>query len=221
MSLAFNIALHVLLVGSLVLFVGGVIVATLSEVDPTERLLRIAALAAGAMVTLGAQAAGVSYAAFTVDALAGARPASATAQIGATIFPALTGAAIGFFIVRVFNRNTRLAMRVLGFMAMLTGTAFLQVYAQATQTKGVFLGAAALPNVAFVTGIILTVVFTFDANAKGSDASIKEVLTSFLQRKTADSQANNNAKGSFRSLLGREPSDGQNIRVARRDPFSR
>ena len=219
MSLAFNLALHVLLVGSLVLFVGGVIVATLSEVDPTERLLRIAALAAGAMVTLGAQAAGVSYATFTVNALAGGRPASAAAQIGATVIPALTGSVIGFTLVRYFKRSSRLAMRVLGFIAMLTGTAFIQVYAQATQTKGVFLGAAALPNVAFVTGIIITVVLTYDANAKASDVGIKDVLTNLLHRKTADGQAGG-VKDSFRSLVGHQSSDDQDIRVQRRDPFS-
>jgi hypothetical protein len=162
MGIVFNVLLHLLLVGSLLLFLGGVIMASINERDPRERILRIAALAVGAMVALGAQESGVSYASFTVQALSGARTASAAASVGAAIIPALLGAGLGFYIVRVFRRSNRIATRILGFIAMLAGTAFAAIYAQATQTKGVFLGTAAIPNVAFVSGVILTIVFTYD-----------------------------------------------------------
>ena len=171
MALVFNLVLHVLLIGTLLLFVGGIIAASVAEQDPRERILRIAALAVGAMVALGAEASGVSLATFTVGALAGARPASAAAQWGAAIIPALLGTGLGFYIVRVFKRSDLLAMRVLGFIAMLAATAFAEVYAKATQTNGVFLGVAAVPHIAFVSGIILTVVFTFDPGADTSSSN--------------------------------------------------
>jgi hypothetical protein len=167
MTVVFNLVLHVLLVGSLGLFLAVIVTNAIAEPDPRERILRLAALAVGAMVTLGAQAAGVSYAAFTVDALSGARATSAIAKIAATAVPGLLGAGLGFYIVRTFRRSDRIGMRVLGFVAMLATTAFAAVYAQATQTKGVFLGAAALPNVSFVSGVILCIVFTDNADDSG------------------------------------------------------
>jgi hypothetical protein len=215
MSLAFNLALHVLLVGSLLIFLVGIAASSLSEPDPRERLLRIAAIVAGAMVTLGAQAAGVDYASFTVNALAGARPASAAAQIGAALIPALLGAGLGFYIVRVFRRSERIAMRIMGFVGMLAATAFLQIYAQATHTNGVFLGAASLPNVSFVTGIILCVVFTYDPERKGTGASAV-LLKRFLQRKSTDG-----APASMLSSLFPSQSSAEEHRGKRRDPFAR
>ena len=180
MTLAFNLALHALLIGSIFIFIVGLVWASVTETDPRERLLRIAALVAGAMVTLGAQAAGMSFATFAVESLAGARPASAAANVVATIVPALLGAGMGFYTVRVFRRSERMAMRVLGFVGMLTAVAFLQVYAEATQVNGVFLGAASVPNVAFVTGIILTVVLTYDPDSKDTSASATSGLMNMV-----------------------------------------
>ncbi|GAA3216404.1 hypothetical protein ACFO1B_15260 [Dactylosporangium siamense] len=162
MAVVFNLILHVLLIGSMAAFVIAIVADALADPDRRERVLRIAALAAGALVVLGAQSAGASYALFIVDALAGARGPSTAAAVGAAVVPALAGAALGFFLVRTYKRSTRIGARVLGFVGMLSATAFVGIYAEATHTRGVMLGAAALPNVSFVVGVILTIVFAFD-----------------------------------------------------------
>jgi hypothetical protein len=162
MTIAFNLLLHALLVSALVLFVLAIIRVALETSDTVERVLRVAALFAGAMVTLGAQQAGVDYADFVVEALAGARGASAVANVGATIIPALLGVGLGFYVVRTLKVNETIAVRVLAFVGMLATTAFLQVYAAAVSAEGLELGAAALPNILFTAGVILTVVFTYD-----------------------------------------------------------
>ncbi len=185
MAIAFNLLLHALLVGSLLLFVFGIIRLSLSTSDQIEKMLRIAAVFAGAMVTIGAQEGGVNYADFTVEALAGSRGASAVANVGATLIPALLGAALGFYVVRTLKRSEAIAIRVLGFVGMLATTAFMQVYAAAAAEKGIDLGAAALPNVTFTAGVILTVIFSYDrskADGLAASGGATNLLTGLLRR---------------------------------------
>lgn len=160
---AFNILLHVLLAGSLLLFLYVIVRLALAANNPMEKAIRILAILAGVLLVLGAGAAGVDYATFTVQSLAGARPASAAASVGTAVVPALIGAAVGFYIIRVYRRSTLKAIRVLCFIGMLTVVAFVQVYAEAAQVQGVILGAAAIPNVTFILGIVLVIVFTSEA----------------------------------------------------------
>jgi hypothetical protein len=127
--------------------------------DPIERVKRILGLFLGAMIVLGAQVSGVSFAIFTVGALATGRVVSAGAAFVSTVVPALTGLGLGFFMVRVFKKNEARALRMLCFLGMLALVAFIEVYASATGAHGVFLGAAALPNLSFAAGVGLIFVF--------------------------------------------------------------
>lgn len=176
MNTVFNIALHSLLAGSLLLFVCSLVASTVTEVDAREKILRIAALLAGAMIALGAQASGVDYASFAVDALAGARPASTAAKLFSTVVPAAMGIGVGFLLVRMFRKSDRLAMRLMGFVGMLATTAFLALYAQTLNTNGVVLGAAAIPNVAFSVGVLLTIIFTDNPDGDSSFGNFQSLL---------------------------------------------
>ena len=160
MEVVFNAALHVLLIGSLLIFAGFIFMQAFATTIKLERAMRVLALFAGAMIALGAQATGADYATFTVNALAGARPASAAAQVVTTVLPAFLGVGIGFYISRALRSGENMAFRVMCFVGMLATTAFIQVYARAASTVGFNLGAAALPNIAFTAGILLTAVFT-------------------------------------------------------------
>jgi hypothetical protein len=169
MALVFNIILHGLLIGSMGCFIFFVIAGAITEPDARERGLRILALAAGALVAVGAQVVGISYASFIVNALANGRSGGAAAAVVASVAPGVGGIGLGWFLVRTYRRSTRLGTRVLGFIGMLSTLAFVAIYAQATQTKGVVLGAAAIPNVSFVVGVILTIMFKFDADVREGD----------------------------------------------------
>ena len=166
MTLAFNIVLHILLIGSMGGFIVAIVADAVADPDRRERVLRLAALGAGALVAVGAQASGASYAAFIVDSLANGQGPTAMAALAASAIPAAGGIGLGWFLVWTYRRSTRIGARVLGFIGMLASLAFVAIYAQATQTKGVVLGAAALPNVSFVVGVILTIIFTFDPQLK-------------------------------------------------------
>src|SRR5256885_490771 len=179
MAIFFNLILHVLLIGSMGSFILAIVADAIADPDRRERVLRIAALAGGALVVLGAQSAGVTYAAFIVDALAGTHGPSTAAALAATVIPALGGIGLGSFLVRTYKRSTRIGARVLGFVGMLSATAFVGIYAEATQTRGVMLGASALPNVSFVVGVILTIVFAFDPDLAAEQSRMAEVRRLF------------------------------------------
>lgn len=169
MTVVFNLALHVLLIGSLLLFTAFIFMTALTTQNRLERGMRVFAIFGGALVALGAQASGANYATFTVNALAGARPASAAAAIVTTVIPGMMGVGIGFYITRTLRTSESMAMRIMCFVGMLAITAFIQVYAQAASTVGFELGAAAVPNVAFTAGVILTAVFTLRTEEKLAD----------------------------------------------------
>lgn len=171
MTLAINIFLHVLLIGSMLAFLAFTVGDALAETDRQERIKRFMAMAAGALIAIGANQAGVGYADFTAQSLAGARAPSAGAAVVAAIVPALLGAGVGFLIVRLMNAGDKRGLRLTGFVAVLASVAFALVYAQVTQSKGVILGVAALPNLAFVVGVMLTYVFSGE-NKEGRDASV-------------------------------------------------
>lgn len=152
-----NIALDVILAGTLLLFLGVLIALVVAEPNRDERFMRALALVAGALVALGAQAAGIGYASFAVDALAGAGPGGAAVKVVSIVIPGAVAAAFGWFFMRAMRHSTAMGLRWMSFLGMLTVVTFGVIFAQATETQGVFLGAAAIPNTSFVVGLIFSV----------------------------------------------------------------
>jgi energy-converting hydrogenase Eha subunit C len=156
MTLVFNVVLHGLLISSLLLFVGAVFLVTLKTEDPLERAIRFAALFCGAMVVLGAQAAGANYADFILRAVSNVRPVSF--GVFGAVLPASAGIAVGWYFTSSIKKSSNLGIRILGFIGMLASTQFLQVYAVAVSNKGVELKSSAVPNISFMVGLILYIV---------------------------------------------------------------
>lgn len=164
-----NVLLDLLLGGSLVLFSWLLIEMVVKASDPGEKLMRALALIGGAVIALAAQAAGVSFADFTVDTLTGARPGGGAFKAFSAVVPGGMGALFAWYFVRVMRRSADMALRFMSFLGMLTIVAFAVVFAEATHVQGVMLGAAAIPNASFVVGLIGgVVVFMPPADAQGS-----------------------------------------------------
>lgn len=172
MALVINVILDLLLVGTLVLFAFGLVQLVIREPNPMEKLLRGMALVAGAVVALGAQAANVGYASFTVDALAGTRASGGFFDVVGVIVPGGVGVAFGWYFLRVLRRSTQKGLRLICFMGMLTVVGFAAIFAEATNVQGVELGAAALPNASLVAGIILSIlVFAPEPGTEAASAA--------------------------------------------------
>jgi hypothetical protein len=159
MTTVLNVLLDGLLAGSLVLFTVALVQMVLREENASERLLQIMALVAGAVVALGAQATGLSFANYTVEALTGEGGAGAFVKLLSVLIPGGIAAAFSWYFLRVMHESAAKGLRLMAFLGMLTLIGFAEIYAQATNTKGVILGAAAIPNASFVAGMILSLLF--------------------------------------------------------------
>lgn len=166
--MVFNVLLHCLLIGSMVLFLMVLVLTAIRADAGGERLKRSLALFVGAMVVLGAQASGLGFAAFMAGGLASGRAASASAAAVASIIPALAGVGMGFFMVRAYRKNEVFAMRLLCFVGMLALASFIEVYASVTSANGILIGAGAVPNLAFAAGVVMVFIFTDDRKSGAS-----------------------------------------------------
>src|SRR4051812_29509991 len=127
MATALNIVLYALLAASLVAFFAALVSMVVAEENVWERTVQIMMMVAGAIVALGASASGVSFAEFAVDSLTGARPAGAPAKAVAVLVPGGIAAGFGWYFLRAMKRSTEKAMRLVGFLGMLTLISFIQV----------------------------------------------------------------------------------------------
>jgi hypothetical protein len=191
MATVLNILLDLLLAGSLLLFGYGLIQMVVHESSRKERLLLSMALVAGAVVALGAQATGVGFATYTVDALTGARPGGAVVKTFSVLIPGGMAAGFGWYFLRIMQRSAAKGLRLMCFLGMLTVVGFAEIYAQATNTKGVVLGAAAIPNSSFVAGMILSLLVLAPEENVAAQASAGrlDALAALFKRKASHRHA--------------------------------
>jgi hypothetical protein len=159
MGVVLDVFLNVLLLGSLAVYLFVLFYVTLRTEDRAERFIRVTALFAGAMIVVATQASGVTYANFIVDAIAKARPGVALLS---AVIPALGGAALGAYGIHVFKRRGEaVGMRFLALIGMLGASSFLSIYVASMSNDAKHLRPAAVPNMAFVVGLILYVIFNW------------------------------------------------------------
>ena len=165
-GLVLSIFEQALLLGSLAVFTAFILWHTTRAPNRQELALRVIALFTGAMVVVGAQASGLSFATFSVNALSNTQSGSAAARIAGAIIPGAVGAWMGWYLTHSMRRDEDIAMRVMGFVGMLAASAFAAIYVVAVDKHGAHLGAAALPNISFVVGVFLYIMLKFQTNPK-------------------------------------------------------
>lgn len=153
-----SVVLNIMLIGSMLLFVAYSVRVSLSADNTGERMIRFGSLFAGALVVLGGQVAGVGFSQFIVKSMS----SSGVAVTAGVVVPGVAGASLGFLFLRSAYRDNIFAIRVLIFIGMLAAAQFAEIYAQVVKRNGYSLGAAVVPNIAFVVGIILCIALTYD-----------------------------------------------------------
>jgi hypothetical protein len=166
MGLVLNIFEQALLLGSLVVFTVFIFWHTTRTSNRQELALRVISLFTGAMVVVGAQASGLSFATFSVDALSNAQTGAAGARIAGTVIPGAVGAWMGWYLTHSMRRDEDVALRIMAFVGMLAASSFAAIYVVAVDKHGANLGAAALPNISFVVGIFLYIMLKYQTNPR-------------------------------------------------------
>lgn len=176
---AINIALHLFLVGSFAAFAYGLVVLVRERKD--QMVGRSMALFVGALVVVGAQASGRSYADFIIGALGESR--SPLFGFFGAVLPAAAGLALGYYFTRGARRSSERAIRGMIMVGTFAITQFALMYAIAVEQNGRDLDAAVTPNVAFVAGLGLWLVMNLGIKAEPTDADGKPgVLGALAER---------------------------------------
>ena len=135
-----------------------------------EKRMKALALFVGALVVVASQATGTSYADFMLGALGGTKPL--TFGVFGVIAPAAAGIALAWYFVRKLDRSEVFATRLLMLIGMLAVTQFAVMYGVADGEEGFSLGQASIPNVAFVVGLLLYMLFNYDPSATSKSARV-------------------------------------------------
>ncbi|MDB4873204.1 MAG: hypothetical protein JWL97_4208 [Gemmatimonadales bacterium] len=181
MSTFFGILMNFLIIAAIVAqfaFMGLLAIKAESRV---ERYIRILAYTSAILVVLGAKALGTSIATMLVNSLSNAKPI--TIGFFGVAVPALAGVAISWYFVRAMRRKgENIATRILIFIGVLAVTQFADIYAAALRTHGLRLDPALTPNIAFVVGISVYLMLTWDPVSRdrpeGADGGIWEFAQS-------------------------------------------
>ena len=160
LNLAINSLLHLLLVGAMALFVYTAVREVLRTQHDGEKRMKALAVFAGALIVVASQATGTSYADFMLGALGGTKPL--TFGVFGLVAPAAAGVALAWYFVRKLDRSEIFATRLLMMIGMLAVTQFAVMYGVAVGEEGFALGQASIPNVAFVVGLFLYMLFNYD-----------------------------------------------------------
>jgi len=176
---AFNITLDVLLVGGLLVFALLLGEMAIGSAETRERFLRSLALAGGAIFALGAQVTGVDFADSVVDSLVGADPAGTGTKLLMAVLAALVAGAFGWYFTQVVLRGETWGVRLACGLGAITIVGLAVILAEAIHEQGLFLEAAAIPNFAFMVGLIGGVIFSAPA-ADASTGGRGGVLTDLI-----------------------------------------
>lgn len=160
---AYNIVLDVLLASALAVFallLGEMVAGATST---RERFLRSAALGGGTILALGAQGVGVDYASWMVDSLVGTEAAGTAVKMLLALLVGLVGGALSWYSTQVILRRDALGMRLACILGATATVGLVVILAEAIHVQGLFLGAAGIPNVAFMVGLIAGLIFLVPA----------------------------------------------------------
>ena len=186
LSTVLNVLLDIVLGISLLLFFA-LLILMVVKAPPGEHFGRGLALIGGALVALGAEAAGVGFAEYVVDSLAGSGTTGVGVKLLSIIVPGGAAIAFGWYFSRAVEHSTLKAIRWMVFLGMLTIVTFATIFAEATDTQGVFLGAAAIPNTSFVVGLIFSVLAFSSAEdeEEGRGGWLREIISGRISRRPA------------------------------------
>ena len=128
----------------------------------TERIVRGLAIFAGTLVVMGAEAAGLTFPSFAVDTLSKTGPAGWAIRLTWVVLGAAAGALLARYLISRIDGGTNLQIRVMILVTIIAHVELLEIYAQNLKRHGFVLGIGALPDIAFISGLVLYVVFRYD-----------------------------------------------------------
>ena len=153
------ILVHLLVLTALVAMVVFMMQVIKEQNNALERLLRMAAFAAGLLAYLGGRAYGISIPEMMTAALSITKPL--TLGFWGVIVPSISGTLVAWFCIHLMRDSSDVAARGLVLFSSFVFTMFTDTYgAIATQVTPSSTRLAP-PNITFVLGVILYTIFKY------------------------------------------------------------
>lgn len=162
MTLFFNILTHLLIiVGILAMFVFvGIMVK--AETVWLERIIKASTLVTGLLIYFGAKTVGISIPAIIMSSVQNTNPI--IFGLFALILPSLAGIFVSWYCIKNMNRSEIIASRVVILISAFIAVMFGDIYASTYQLQNTSdtMNTALLPNLTFVVGLMLYVIFKYE-----------------------------------------------------------
>jgi hypothetical protein len=129
----------------------------------TERIVRGLAIFAGTLVVIGAEAAGLTFSSFAVNSLTHHGGLAGWLIKGAwVVLGGGAGALLARYLISRIDGGSNLQIRIMILVTIIAHVELLEIYAQNFKRNHFTLGIGALPDIAFIAGLVLYVVFRYD-----------------------------------------------------------
>jgi hypothetical protein len=128
----------------------------------TERIIRGLAILVGTLLVMGAEAAGLTFSSFAVSSLTHHGSAGFVAKIAWVIIGGGAGALLARYLISRIDGGTNLQIRIMILVTVIAHVELLEIYAQNVRQHGFVLGVGALPDIAFISGLLLYIIFRYD-----------------------------------------------------------
>lgn len=160
MNTFFTVLIDALIVGVILIVLAIVFWLAWSADSWVERARCFLAILLGVIVIAGSRAFHMSYPAFLAKSLTQAKPGGGAVVFFATVVPGGIGVGLGWYVNHLYKSNPRRAIRITALVGTLAAGAMAGLYVNVNATNSQ--GFQALPNVAFVAGLIIFMVFGDD-----------------------------------------------------------
>jgi hypothetical protein len=154
-----------IIVGTIVPFLVAAMLIVYRTTGLQERLIRGLAMFAATLVALGSQAAGLTVGKGVVDMLETRGFVGLMIKLAWIALASYAGAMLGRYLTKNLDASTTLQIRVMVFVGMIVHLELLEVYISSFSRNGFAVGPGAIPDIAFISGLLLYIVLKYDPEA--------------------------------------------------------
>ncbi|HEX4832288.1 MAG TPA: hypothetical protein VH478_14490 [Trebonia sp.] len=166
MGVILHLFVNVLIVvGTIVPFLAAAMLIVYRTTGLQERLIRGLALFTATLVVLGSQAAGLTVGKGIVDMMEVKGFGGLVIKLAWILLAGSAGAMLARYLTNHLYSSTSLQLRVMVFVGMVVHLELLEIYVSSFSRNGFAVGAGAIPDIAFISGLLLYIVLRYDPEA--------------------------------------------------------
>ena len=166
MGTVLHLLLNLLIIlGTIVPFLASAMLIVYRTTGRQERIIRGLAMFTAALLALGTQAAGLTVGRGVVGSLEIGGFAGSVIKLAWMAAAGFGGAMLGRYLTKNLGDSTAIQIRAMVFVGTVAHLELLEIYISSFSRNGLAVGAGAIPVIAFISGLLLYIVFRYDPAA--------------------------------------------------------